>query len=108
MEYILIFISAIFVNNIVLSQFLGICPVPGCFQEGGNSDGYECGSCFRADYRYHRHIPDSEVCVGRFRIGVLTDNHFYSGYCRTGADGRNYSEESFLLLCIRHWVCSYR
>ena len=26
MEYILIFISAIFVNNIVLSQFLGICP----------------------------------------------------------------------------------
>ena len=26
---------------------------------------------------------------------VLTDNHFYSGYCRTGADGRNYSEESF-------------
>ena len=26
MEYILIFISAIFVNNIILSQFLGICP----------------------------------------------------------------------------------
>ena len=26
MEYLLIFISAIFVNNIVLSQFLGICP----------------------------------------------------------------------------------
>ena len=26
MEYILIFITAIFVNNIVLSQFLGICP----------------------------------------------------------------------------------
>ena len=29
MEYILIFISAIFVNNIVLSQFLGICPFLG-------------------------------------------------------------------------------
>lgn len=29
MEYILIFISAIFVNNIVLSQFLGICPFIG-------------------------------------------------------------------------------
>ena len=29
MEYILIFISAIFVNNIVLSQFLGICPLLG-------------------------------------------------------------------------------
>ena len=29
MEYLLIFITAIFVNNIVLSQFLGICPFLG-------------------------------------------------------------------------------
>ena len=29
MEYILILISAVFVNNIVLSQFLGICPFMG-------------------------------------------------------------------------------
>lgn len=29
MEYIFIFISAIFVNNIVLAQFLGICPFLG-------------------------------------------------------------------------------
>ena len=29
MEYLLIFISAIYVNNIVLSQFLGICPFLG-------------------------------------------------------------------------------
>ena len=29
MEYILIFVSAVFVNNIILSQFLGICPFLG-------------------------------------------------------------------------------
>ncbi|HOO98864.1 MAG TPA: electron transport complex subunit RsxA [Bacteroidales bacterium] len=29
MEYILIIISAVFINNIVLSQFLGICPFLG-------------------------------------------------------------------------------
>ncbi len=29
MEYIIIIISAIFVNNIVLSKFLGICPFMG-------------------------------------------------------------------------------
>ncbi len=29
MEYVLIFISAIFVNNVVLAQFLGICPFLG-------------------------------------------------------------------------------
>lgn len=33
MEYLLIFISAIFVNNIVLSQFLGICPFLGVSKE---------------------------------------------------------------------------
>jgi electron transport complex protein RnfA len=29
MEYVLIIISAIFVNNVVLAQFLGICPFLG-------------------------------------------------------------------------------
>lgn len=29
MEYIILFVSAVFVNNIVLSQFLGICPFLG-------------------------------------------------------------------------------
>lgn len=29
MEYILLIISAIFVNNVVLAQFLGICPFLG-------------------------------------------------------------------------------
>lgn len=29
MEYIIIFIAAVFVNNVVLSQFLGICPFLG-------------------------------------------------------------------------------
>ncbi len=32
MEYILIFIAAVFVNNIVLAQFLGICPFLGVSQ----------------------------------------------------------------------------
>ena len=29
MDYIIILIAAVFVNNIVLSQFLGICPFLG-------------------------------------------------------------------------------
>lgn len=33
MEFILVFIAAIFVNNIVLSQFLGICPFLGVSQK---------------------------------------------------------------------------
>ena len=39
MEFILIFISAIFVNNIILSQFLGICPFLGVSQKVNTSLG---------------------------------------------------------------------
>ena len=39
MEYILIFITAIFVNNIVLSQFLGICPFLGVSKKVETSIG---------------------------------------------------------------------
>lgn len=39
MEYILVFIAAIFVNNIVLSQFLGICPFLGVSQKVSTSLG---------------------------------------------------------------------
>lgn len=39
MEYLLIFISAIFVNNIVLSQFLGICPFLGVSKKIDTSIG---------------------------------------------------------------------
>ena len=39
MEYILIFITAIFVNNIVLSQFLGICPFLGVSKKVSTSMG---------------------------------------------------------------------
>lgn len=39
MEYILIFISAIFVNNVILSQFLGICPFLGVSKKVDTSLG---------------------------------------------------------------------
>lgn len=39
MDYILIIISAIFVNNIVLSQFLGICPFLGVSNKVSTSVG---------------------------------------------------------------------
>ncbi|MCQ2203643.1 MAG: electron transport complex protein RnfA [Bacteroidales bacterium] len=39
MEYILIVISAIFVNNVVLSQFLGICPFLGVSKKVSTAAG---------------------------------------------------------------------
>ena len=46
MEYILIFISAIFVNNIVLSQFLGICPFLGVSKKVATALGMSAAVAF--------------------------------------------------------------
>ena len=46
MEYLLIFISAIFVNNIVLSQFLGICPFLGVSKKVDTAIGMGGASAF--------------------------------------------------------------
>ena len=46
MEYILIFISAIFVNNIVLSQFLGICPFLGVSKKVETAIGMSAAVAF--------------------------------------------------------------
>ena len=46
MEYILICITAIFVNNIVLSQFLGICPFLGVSQRVTTALGMSAAVAF--------------------------------------------------------------
>ena len=45
-EYLLIIISAIFVNNILLSQFLGICPFLGVSNKLGTAAGMSMAVCF--------------------------------------------------------------
>lgn len=46
MEYLLIIISAIFVNNILLSQFLGICPFLGVSNRLSTAAGMSGAVCF--------------------------------------------------------------
>lgn len=46
MEYFLIIISAIFVNNILLSQFLGICPFLGVSNKLSTATGMSGAVCF--------------------------------------------------------------
>ena len=45
-EYILIIISAIFVNNILLSQFLGVCPFLGVSNKLSTASGMSMAVCF--------------------------------------------------------------
>ena len=46
MEYILMIISAIFVNNILLAQFLGICPFLGVSNKLSTATGMSGAVCF--------------------------------------------------------------
>lgn len=46
MEYAIIFISAIFVNNVVLSQFLGICPFLGVSKRVNTAIGMSAAVTF--------------------------------------------------------------
>ena len=58
LTYISIFVTAIFVNNIVLSQFLGICPFLGVSKRIDSALGYGCGGNFR-----HDHSDDSYLFI---------------------------------------------
>ena len=46
MEYLLIIISAIFVNNILLAQFLGVCPFLGVSNKLSTATGMSGAVCF--------------------------------------------------------------
>ncbi len=46
MEYILIIISAIFINNVLLAQFLGICPFLGVSNKLSTAIGMSGAVCF--------------------------------------------------------------
>lgn len=46
MEYIIIIISAVFVNNILLAQFLGVCPFLGVSNKVSTAVGMSGAVCF--------------------------------------------------------------
>ena len=77
MEYLLIFISAIFVNNIVLSQFLGICPFLGVSKKVETAKGM--GLAARSNSAAARAVWDEADAVTREKLGfsvlaIVRDN----------------------------------
>ena len=57
MEYILIFIAAVFVNNVVLSQFLGICPFLGVSKKVDTAIGMGAAVAFVPVSYTHLTLP---------------------------------------------------
>ena len=67
MEYILIFIAAVFVNNVVLSQILGYMSVPRRIQESGYSNRHGSSRCICAYHCDTRDFPRTKICAGCIR-----------------------------------------
>lgn len=71
MTYILIFISAVFVNNIVLSQFLGICPFLGVSKKIDTALGMSGAVAFVMTIATVFTFIIQKMVLDRFEIGFL-------------------------------------
>ena len=78
LTYISIFVTAIFVNNIVLSQFLGICPFLGVSKRIDSALGMGAAVTF----------------VMTIATGLYANHCFHTGYCRIGPATRNYHRKN--------------
>ena len=94
MEYILIFISAIFVNNIVLSQFLGICPFLGVSKKVETAMGMGAAVAFVMTLATIVTYLLNLFAQPQWS-SVSTDTGIYFSDRRVGSDGGNRIEEGF-------------
>lgn len=87
MEYLLIFISAIFVNNIVLSQFLGICPFLGVSKKIDTSIGMGVAVAFVLTLATLVTFLVQKFVLDPFGLGLPADAGFHPGDSSFGANG---------------------
>ena len=80
-ELILVIVGAALVNNIILSQFQGLCPFLGVSKKVDTSLGMGAAVIFYCDK------PDLYLCTGTDRSYLSADHCIYPGYCSSGTAG---------------------
>ena len=95
MEYILIFIAAVFVNNVVLSQFLGICPFLGVSKKVDTAIGMGAAVAFVLTIATLVTFLVQKYVLGCIRPGLYADHQLHPDYRSSGPNGGNHPEESF-------------
>ena len=93
MEYILIFITAIFVNNIVLSQFLGICPFLGVSKKVETATGMGAAVAFVLTIATIVTYLIQKFVLDAFGLEYLQTIAFILVIAAFGTDGGNHFEE---------------
>ena len=76
---LLIAIGSALVNNVVLSQFLGLCPFLWSFQKGRDFRRNGRSRYFRYYTGLYCNQPDLQLCAGTFKTGISADDRVYSG-----------------------------
>lgn len=89
-ELLIILVSSAIVHNVVLSQFLGLCPFFGVSKNGDSSRYGRC-SCIRYYIIILCYRTDLQIYPCSFRHGIFTDNRIYPDHCSTGSVCRNVS-----------------
>ena len=77
MEYILIFIAAVFVNNVVLSQFLGICPFLGVSKKVDTAIGMGAAVAFVLTIATLVTFLVQKYVLDAIRSGLYADYQLY-------------------------------
>ena len=76
MEILLIIVSAIFVNNIVLAQFLGICPFLGVSNKLSTASGMSLAVCFvitlatAVTYLLNKYLLEGQYSLWSLAAGI--------------------------------------
>lgn len=94
LTYISIFVTAIFVNNIVLSQFLGICPFLGVSKRIDSALGMGAAGNFRHDHNDDSYLFITNLFIDADETGLYANHCFHTGYCRIGPATRNYHQKN--------------
>ena len=87
MEYILIIISALIVNNVVLAQFLGICPFLGVSNKVNTALGMAGAVTFVIVLATMVTYLIQVYVLNKLGIAFHADNNLYPGNCSTCTDG---------------------
>lgn len=87
MEYIIIIISAVFVNNIVLNQFLGICPFLSVSNRISTATGMAAAVVFVMTLSTLFTYLVQYYILDPLNISFMRTGDLYPGYCSTCSDG---------------------
>ena len=84
-ELLLILVSSAIVNNVVLSQFLGLCPFFGVSKRIETAAGMGGAIIFVITLSSFVTGLDLQLYPGADRYGIFTDDRIYSYYRCTGS-----------------------